>query len=775
MKNLKSAASSLVIVAVLAPFAAIAQDAAAPYTPTLSAYTATEGAQRADRIEVKGTERIEPQTVITYLTVQPGQSYTQADLSESTKALYATGLFADVSMSQQGRILVVNVVENPLINQIAFEGNEKLKDDELMAEIASRPRNVLARTTVQNDVERVTELYRRNGRFSVVVDPKVIKLDQNRVNLVFEITEGPVSEIRGIKFVGNSNFGDDELRTVLASKETRWYRFLSTDDRYDPDRLAYDQELLRRFYLKNGYVDFRVISANAELTADKDAFYITMTVEEGERYKVGKVTLDTSALKDVNKAPLEKEITFKSGDWYNADDLETSTNKMTDILGDMQYAFVTIRPDAQRNPANKTVDITYRAAPTPKVYVERIDIHGNVRTQDKVIRREFDLAEGDPFNKTKLAKGEQDVRDLDYFEDVKVRTIPGSAPDQTVIDVGVEEKSTGEISVGAGFSTSEGPLGDFQIRERNFLGKGQDLSLGATLSGERSAFDVSFTEPYFLDRDLSAGVDAFHTTRDLQEESSYDQERTGAGLRVGYPLSEKWRQSLRYRIEQNRVDNVKADASRFIRDQEGERVTSAVSQRLTYDNRDSTLFPTTGLYSWLDTEVSGLGGDSQYVSGKIGGTYYIPVAKRWVMSLLGETGMIAAYGDKDVEINERYFVGGNTLRGFSYAGIGPRDITTDDALGGNKFYRGSAELSFPVGFPEEMGVEGHAFTDMGSLWGIDENGAGLVDESSIRASAGVGFSWRSPMGPIRVDFAQPFVKEDYDEKEVFRFSFGTRF
>lgn len=728
------------------------------------------------KVDVQGTERIDPATVLSYMTVKPGESFTQEALSESTKALYGTGLFADVNIQPKNGVLVVNVVENPLINQIAFEGNEKLKDDELMAEIASRPRNVLARNTVQSDVERVQELYRRAGRFSVQVEPKVIRLDQNRVNLVFEVNEGPVSEIGGVKFVGNTEYSDDSLREVIASKESRWYRFMSNSDRYDADRLAYDQELLRRFYLKEGYVDFRVVSSVAELTPDKESFFITFTVDEGPRYKVNAVSLDTAALKDADPKALEKDLLVKAGEWYNADDVTDSVSAMTDTLGELQYAFVAIQPDVQRNPEAQTVDIIFRAANTPKVYVERIDIKGNVRTQDKVVRREFELVEGDAFNKTKISDAEQKLKDLDFFENVKVRPVQGSSPDQAVIDVDVEEKSTGEISVGAGFSTSEGPLADFQIRERNFLGKGQELSFSTALSGERLDFDASFTEPYFLDRDLSAGIDAFHTSRDLQSESSYDQKRVGGALRLGYPLAPDLRQTVRYRLENNNIENVDSDASFFIRSQEGEWLTSAVSQRLIYDKRDSSMFPTKGGMAWFDTEFAGMGGDAQYVSGKVGGSYYIPVAKQWTLGTTLETGAIEGYGDdSDVRINERYYLGGNTLRGFSNSGIGPRDLASDDALGGTLFYRGSVEMSFPLGMPEEMGIKGHAFSDFGSLWSIAETGARIEDSNSIRAAGGLGVSWRSPMGPIRLDYASPVVKEDYDKEEKFRFSFGTRF
>ena len=726
------------------------------------------------QIKVEGSERVEPATVLSYMDIKVGDEMTRENLDATLKSLFATGLFADISLNQQGSVLVVKVVENPVINEIAFEGNDKIKDDELLGEIQLRPRQVFTRTKVQSDVSRLYQVYRRNGRFSVDIEPKVIRLDQNRVNLVFEIEESGITTIKSIRFVGNKRFDDDRLRTEISTKETAWYRFLTSDDRYDPDRLAFDQELLRKFYLSQGYADFRLLSAVAELSKDRENFFITFTVDEGSRYKVGDVKI-ASALRNFDASVLNDQLTLKKGDWYDADEVQNIVDGITNELGDLQYAFVTVRPDINRKREEKSVDITFQVSETPRVFVERVNVTGNVRTHDKVIRREMEIVEGDPFNKSKLAKSEQNIRNLDYFETVNVEARSGSAPDKTVVDIDLAEKSTGELSVGAGFSTSDGPLADFRIRERNLLGKGQDLSLATTIAGKRTEFDISFTEPHFLDRDLAAGVDLFHITRDLQDESSFDQKRTGGGFRFGYPLSEHWRQVLKYRIERNEITNVEDDASRYVRDQEGQRITSAVSQRLEYDTRDSKIFPTEGWQAWLDTEFAGLGGDAEYVSAKTGASYFYPLADRWILNILGEVGAIDSWGDGDVEINERYFIGGTTLRGFAKAGIGPRDIATDDSLGGNYFYRGSAEMSFPVGLPEEMGILGHGFTDFGTLWGIDETGSDIVDESSLRASVGLGLSWRSPFGPVRVDVATPVAKEDYDEKEIFRFNFGTRF
>lgn len=727
-----------------------------------------------NNVSVQGAQRIEQSTIISYIDLQPGQVVDRQTLDRTLKSLFASGLFADVALRQSGDTLIIDVVENPVINEIAFEGNDKIDDSELLAEIQLRPRQVFTRTKVQSDVTRLFQVYRRNGRFSVDIEPKVIKLDQNRVNLVFEVQEGDVTKVESIRFVGNKRFDDSRLRTKISTKENIWYRFLSSNDRYDPDRLSFDQELLRRFYLSRGYADFQLVSAVAELSDDRDRFFITFTLDEGERYKVGNVAIN-SALTGFDASVLRSDVSIEEGDWYNADLVQQSVDSLTDALGDLQYAFVNVRPDIQRNRGNKTVDISFGVSESPRVFVERLNVNGNVRTLDKVVRREFLLVEGDPFNRSKLERSEQRVRNLDYFETVDLSVSPGSAPDKTVIDVDVSEKSTGELSLGAGFSTSDGPLTDIRIRERNLLGKGQDLLLGAVIAGERTQFDLAFTEPHFLNRDVSAGVDLFHTERDFQDESSFDQTRTGGGVRFGYPLSENWRQTWRYRYEQNEITDVDDDASIFIRNQEGDRDTSAISQRITYDGRDSAISPTEGTMFWVNAEVAGLGGDARYVSGRTGASYYYPVADKVVFNVLGEVGAIEGYSDEDVQINERFFIGGPTLRGFEDGGIGPRDAATDDALGGNIFYRGTAELSFPIGLPEELGILGHAFSDFGSLVDVDDSGPGIDEEDTIRVSAGAGLSWNSPFGPVRVDFAVPLSSEDFDEEELFRFNFGTRF
>ncbi|MBI1205877.1 MAG: outer membrane protein assembly factor BamA [Azospirillum sp.] len=744
---------------------------AAAARPVQSAQAFAGGTIRDIRVD--GVQRIEPVTVRSYMVVTPGDPFDPERIDQSLKALFNTGLFADVTLRREGDVLVVKVVENPIINRIAFEGNSRIKEDQLKTEVQLRPRVVFTRTRVQSDVQRILDIYRRNGRFAATVEPKVIQLDQNRVDLVFEISEGPRTGVSRINFVGNEQFSDGDLRSQIQTKESRWYRFLSSDDNYDPDRLNYDKELLRRFYLAEGYADFRVVSAIAELTPDKEDFFITFTLEEGERYKFGKIDL-VSTLKGLDIEALREQVTTKDGDWYDGNEIETTKLNLVNALGDLQYAFVDIRPRIQRNREALTIELTYEINEGPRVFVERIDVTGNVRTIDKVIRREILLAEGDPFNATKLQRSEQRIKDLNFFEKVNVNTVEGSRPDQSVVQVDVVEQSTGEISLGAGYSTTDGPLADFSIRERNLLGRGQDLRVGATISGIRQEYDLSFTEPYFLDHDLSAGFDLFRITRDLQTYSGYNEQSTGMGLRLGYPLTERLRQRLTYGFSHNSIDDVDDGASTFIKEQEGSRNLSVVGQELLYDARNSKSTPTRGYYVRFNTDVAGLGGNAKFVRGRLGSGFYYPIVAKWILNVSGEVGAIVGLG-QDVNIADRYFIGGDTLRGFRTAGIGPRDVATGDALGGKNFQRASVELSFPVGLPEEFGLSGHLFSDAGTLTGLDRTGPTVQDTGSLRLASGVGVGWKSPFGPIRVDLAIPILKEEFDKKEEFRFSFGTRF
>lgn len=731
---------------------------------------------RVRQIAVQGAQRVEAETVKSYMTIAEGDAFDAERIDKSLKALFGTGLFADVSIRREGEALVVRVVENPIINRIAFEGNKRLKDEELQAEVQLRPRVVFTRTKVQSDVKRILELYRRNGRFAATVEPKIIQLDQNRVDLAFEIAEGTPTYVKRINFVGNRQYSDNNLRETLQTKEERWYRLFTIDDTYDPDRLAYDRELLRRFYLKHGYADFRVVSAVAELTPDREGFFITFTVDEGMRYKFGQSTINAS-LRDVEPGQLDPLVTSEPGEWYNADQVDNIVNAITDTLGSKGYAFVDVKPQVKRNRDTQTIDIAYEVQEGPRVFVERIDITGNVRTLDKVIRREFRLVEGDAFNTAKLRRSRQRIRDLNFFEKAEITNVPSeTAPDRTIVKVDVQERSTGELSFGVGWSTVVGPLAEVSMRERNLLGRGQDVRASASIGSRRNQIDFSFTEPYFMDRHVAAGFDIFALTRKLQRESSYDSSTTGGSMRMGYMINENLRQDLKYLLKRDQVENVKSTASRYIRDQVGTAVTSSVQQSLLFDRRDSRLEPTEGFFLRMNNELAGLGGTENFLRNNFAGGQYYQIVEQVIVGVTGNAGIITGLG-KDVRINDRYFLGGESLRGFATAGVGPRDATSGDALGGLWIAHGSAQMKFPLGLPDELGFSGQVFSDFGSVGQtVTSNTTDTINHNaSIRVAVGAGVAWKSPMGPVAVDFGFPVMKESYDLDELFRFSFGTRF
>ena len=727
-----------------------------------------------EQLVVTGNQRIEPETIASYMTLRVGDPFDVHEVDNSLKSLFATGLFADVAIRREGAALVVEVVENPIVNRIAFEGNRSIDTEQLEAEVQLRPRIVYTRTKVQGDVARILELYRRSGRFNATVEPKAILKEQNRIDLVFEIDEGEATVVREINFIGNDEFSDGTLRETIVSKETAWYRFLSSNDTYDPDRLAFDQELLRQFYLSEGFANFRILSVVADLTPDRREFFITFTIEEGPRYEFGEVGV-TSDLRGVSPEDVADMVTIETGEWYDAGEVEEVAESIALELGDRGEAFVSVRPRTDQDRDNRRIDLTYHIARADPLYVERIEIFGNLRTADEVIRREFRLSEGDAFNPSALRRFERRVRALDFFGSVAISRSPGSQPDTTVIAVEVEEKSTGELSIGAGFSTFDNLLFNISVTERNLLGEGQRLSLDLALSSKRQTINLSFTEPYFLDRELSAGFDLFRRRLDLQDESSYEREDTGGSLRMAYPLTEHLRHTMRYTLQAVSIEDIGPRASVFVRQQEGTSVTSAIGTQLDYDRRDDVIRPSSGYLLQQATDIAGFGGTERYIRNKVGASYFYPFDIDWTGNIRTEAGIIQGFLGEDVGISDRFFIGGSSLRGFEPAGIGPRDLITGDALGGNVFWTGTAELLLPLGLPRELGVSGRVFTDWGSLFELDSSGAAIADEATPRGSVGVGLSYSSPIGPLRMDFAQDVVREDFDRTELFRFSFGTAF
>ena len=747
--------------------------------PTLSvAQTAIISTQLAQssavrQILIEGAQRIEPDTVKSYILIREGDNFDASRLDTSLKSLFATGLFADVSIDRRGDILVVKVVENPVINRIAFEGNDKIANDTLELEVTLRPRVIYTRTKVQNDVKRILTLYRRNGRFAASVEPKIIQLPQNRIDLIYEISEGSLTEVESIRFVGNKMFSDLKLREVIRTKETDWWRFLSNDDTYDPDRITLDRELLRRFYLTDGFADFRVTSALAELTTDRKDFFVTFTVDEGTRYQFNKLEIN-ARLRDLKKEDLVDVIEIEAGEWYDISAVDQIVDNLTNRVGDLGYAFVDVRPRVNRDRENKTIDVTFEVVESPRAFVERIDISGNIRTLDKVIRREFQIIEGDAFNSSKLRRSKKRLESLGFFAKVNMEQRPGSAPDKAVIKVEVEEKSTGSVSIGAGFSSSVGPIGDFGITENNFLGRGQNLALNLQLASTRSEIDLAFTEPYFLDREIRAGFDVFHLIQDLQDTSSFDLKRSGFGLRAGYPITEELRQDWKYGFSKTTIGSVDTTATTLIQDDTVINYKSEVSHSVGFDKRDNSYSPTEGYFLNLNTAIAGLGGNVKYARNILRGATYYEFKDQWVLTIGGRFSHIVGLG-QDVNILDRFHLGGDNLRGFANSGAGPRDTATDDSLGGEWLYNGSAELAVPLGLPAELGISGRMFTDFGAAGKLSPKNSTTVDDGNLRLSTGIGMTWVSPFGPLGVDYGIPLLKKDYDEIEKFRINFGTRF
>jgi outer membrane protein insertion porin family len=743
--------------------------------------SAAPSAGTVQEIRVEGTQRIAPETVRSYVALQPGDVLDPEALDRSLKALFGTGLFADVALRQEGGALVVRVVENPIVNRIAFEGNRRLKDEQITPEITLKPRTVFTRAKIQADVKRLQDIYRRTGRFAATVEPKIIQLPQNRVDVVFEIDEGAITGIQRINFVGNRNFSDGTLREQIQTRESRWWRFLSSDDVYDPDRLSFDRELLRKYYLSYGYADFRVVSAIAELTPDREGFQVTFTLDEGERYRFGKVDV-VSQIRDLKREDLVGEVTASEGAWYDADRVEASVTALSNFSAQRGFAFAEVRPRVTRDREARTISVVFEVQEGPRVYVERINIVGNVRTMDKVIRREMTLVEGDALNTAKLRRSRERIRGLQFFDRVEITNVPGDAPDRTVVNVEVQERSTGEVSFGVGYSTSDGPLIDTSLRERNLLGSGQDVRIGGTLSGRRQQIDFSYTRPYFLDRNMSAGFDAFRMQRDYQREAGYDFRTTGIVPRMSYPITEYLVQELRYILRNDEVTNVASGAADIVKDAEGSLVLSGFGHTTQYDRRDDRQDPTDGYFIRLSNDITGAGGNTKFLRSGLSAGFYYPIAPEYVIALTAEGGYIFGLGDDRIRLQHRYFLGGDNFRGFRSQGIGPRDRATGGSVGGNRFYVGTAELQFPTGMPREFGLRGALFTEAGALWSFDRPAPGrpgatavVFDSSTPRVSAGVGLLWRSPFGPIRVSAARAIRKEEFDRTELFRFQFGSRF
>ena len=748
-------------------------------------------------IRVVGNRRVEPETVRSYLKFNVGDAYDPGKVDESLKTLFATGLFSDVRIDREASGILITVVENPVINQVAFEGNREVDKATLEGEVQLKSRSVFTRARAQADVQRILDVYRRQGRFAAAVEPKLIELDSNRVNLVFEVNEGGATKVKAINFIGNRVFSDSQLRDIITTTQSGLFDFLKGTNIYDPDRLSLDRELLRQYYLKNGYADARIVSAGAELDRDGSGFFITFVVDEGEIFNFGTIHLE-SALAGVDTQALQRELLTVSGKTFNQSQMDKTVERLTLLVSERGVAFARVRPRAARDAAARLINVTYVIDEGPRIYIERINIIGNSRTRDYVIRREFRLAEGDAYNPFMVDKAKKRLQQLGFFKTVEIKRRPGSAPDRVILDVEVLEQSTGELSFGAGYSTSEGVIGDISISERNLLGRGQFLRLRLAGSQERMQIDLSFTEPRFLDRNLAAGFDLFHKDVNLSSASAFRTRTTGGSLRVGFPIAENLWLTNSYTLTVSSIYDVQQGASRAIKEAAGDAITSSWGVSLGYDTRNHPKNPTSGYYLATNAEFAGLGGDVQYWRVGAEGRYYYPVTEKITLVARALGGHIGPWGGEDLRLIDLFYKGGETIRGFNRGGFGPRDLLTRDALGGDTFWSVTTEVRFPFPLiPDDLGMSGAVFADAGSLFGAGAgakkldakcnvppdmslgypiySGVCLADSSSVRASAGVSLLWNSPMGPLRLDIAKALKKESYDTEQLIRFGASTRF
>jgi len=745
------------------PAAAMAQDSAPPPAVETPA-PAQEQVIRS--IVVNGAQRLEPSTILSYIQLRTGQVYTAAAADQALKDLAATELFSDYSISNEGGNVVITIVENPVINRIVLEGNKRLKDDKINPEIKLAPRQIFTRSKVRADVARIIELYKRQGRFAATVEPKMVQLSQNRVDIVFEISEGPKSKVRAINILGNEHFSDGDLKGEMLTKEASLLKIFSSGTSYDPDRLAFDQQKLRQFYLTEGYADFRVVSAVAELTPDKKDFIITYVVEEGERYKFGDVKVE-SQIRDFDSKFLTAALPMKPGDWYNAKSVEDTVEGLSETAGTIGYAFADVRPNFTRNREDLTMDVTFEIGESPRTYVERIDVNGNTLTQDKVIRREFRVAEGDAFNSLAVKRTTNRINSLGYFqENFEVTQVDGTTPDRIILEANVQERATGELTLSAGFSSLESFVFQGSIQQNNFRGRGQGIGLSANYSRYSRSASVSFTEPYVFDKNISAGIDIYR--RDYnngyfdRQSATYKQSTTGFQLRAGVPLTEFTSVLGRYTFNYDDISLNKAQyfadfdgdgiqtcepllAGRYLCEAIGKRTSSILGLSLIYNNLDSRLRPTRGRNAALSLDFAGLGGDTRYVRLSGNGAQYWPLGGGFIFSVRGEAGLIKGLKDRgpnvtDVLLSDRFFLGEPQIRGFDIRGIGPRVIrrfymldengdpvltpindrsSADDALGGTAYYLGKFEVEIPLSSgARELGLRPSVFLDVGSVFGI---------------------------------------------------------
>jgi len=740
----------------------------------------TKKSSSAIEIIVKGNERIDSETIGSYLSANHLPS--KEEIDRALKKLYESDLFIEAKIYTEGKKVIIEVKENPIVSEVKFIGNKKMEDDALQAEASLKKRSVFTKFKLQSDLKRISEIYLKSGRFLTKIEPKIIQKDQNRVEVIFDIIEGPKAQIADILFIGNAAFTDNDLLDEVSTKKSKWYKFFSSGDVYDSDRIEFDKEKLRRFYGSKGYADFAVPTSTAQILPSKDKFYITFLLEEGIKYNVGEVNI-INRVEKFDEKLLDKAILSKQGKVYNSELIEKTVEKMVEIMSEKSYAFAHVEPILKRNKEHKIIDIDFVIEETQRIYIDKITIIGNTRTKDEVLRRELRMRDGDPYNITQINRSKQRLQNLGFFEKVDFHTKRIGSSDKVDLEIEVKEKKTGELNFGIGYSTVDKATANVGLKERNLMGTGQEVGVSVQRSKYSFSGDINYTRPYFAGRAIDVGVDLFKYQSDKRNTLVYSQSSDGFTMSGGYSITEFLNHQIRYSLSTQTISDVATTASFSIQSLQGSFVSSTVGQSFTYDKRDNKIDPRNGYYITLSQDYSGIGGDISNIKHTGSAGYYTPTFNdEFILKFLLRGGVVDGVG-QDVRSNYSFFLGGNNFRGFEYAGLGPRTKVNGTAVGGNAvggniYYVATAEMRFPLGLPKELGINGILFSDNGTLKKVDainRKSTDVEDSGSLRSTYGLSIAWTSPMGPIRFDFSRIAKKEQYDRTQAFRFSFGTQF
>jgi outer membrane protein insertion porin family len=722
-------------------------------------------------IAISGNSRVSDSTISAYLPVRVGDAISEDSLDNAIDSLFATKLFNDVTINIEGTRISIAVVENPIVNRVNIEGNDVLDDERLLAELDIQPRRVFTRKVAVDATQKLLEIYRLSGRYAAEITPQVIRLDNNRVDLIFEVDEGPLIKVTSISFIGNETFSDFALRQVISSRQARWWAFLSSVDKYDESRLDYDARLLRQFYLGRGYANIEIKRAQGGLLADRSGFALTFEIDEGTRYKLRDVSF-TSQITDIDVSKFRDDIPLEKGDWYNVKGLEQGLLNVTNSLGNLGYAFVDVRPQVTPDTDSNELDIEISIGEGRKNYIERIEVVNNSRTRDTVIRRELEVVEGDPYNQLKLDKSLRNIKNLGFFRTVDISTVRGSADDQTIAKINVEEQSTGDFSIGVGYSSLDKSTVSLGINERNFLGSGRGLKFSTSLSESRSDYRLGLTEPYFLDRDLRSSAEIFNQKL---ENSTLTTKSTGVNLGVAFDAADDYYHRIGYELSSADSTQSSTTATSLTGEENKDLLRSALTYTIGRSTLDNRFDPTEGYLYELDETVSGLGGDVTFMKTSVRASYFKPLNfNSFILGVRGRAGFVDGLGEK-VTQSARFYLGGRTVRGFDSSGIGPRDTGANSAVGGNYMYSATAEIVSSYGLSEDLGVRWTVFSDIGSVWDTDyPSGVTGANDDSLRQSVGVGFLWDTAVGPLTFYWADAVSKTSHDQLKRFQFNIGTR-